>query len=520
MKDIRPVKKALFPLALVAVILVLSGSIAFGAPAVTEPERPPRAQLDVIFRDFESRVGRTLNEFQIPGMAVAVVQGGEVIYAKGFGIKKLGGTDPVTTGTIFQIGSTSKAFTSALVASVVEEGKADWKDRVVSHLPYFAMADPWVTSEFQVRDLMAQHSGMKPYAADFLAMIGFDRDYIVRSTAYIQPVYSFRSEFSYVNNLWLTVAALVEARTGRSWEQNLQERILDPLGMSATTYSMEGFLRSADRSTFHLLEKGKVKVIPEDWFIFNWPYVYGPAGGINSNVTDMAKWITLHLGEGTFEGRQVIGRDQILATHVPQTPIASGRNSYCMGWINTWYKPHPIVWHNGATSGSGTLVMLVPELDLGIVILSNLVTPATDALGLTFVDLYCGNPAPGEHLSKALENWQEKLKSSAEMIKPPKNAYPALPFGAYTGIYESPLVGKVRVMQHKGRLFLRMGPGGVDADLRHWNRDTFVCETEGLDDEPLGMVRFELDPEGKAFAFVMTDGDGDLVSRFERKPVN
>ena len=520
MKNIRPINKSLLSFALVLVILAQFCGIASGAPVAVALERPSGAHLDILFRDFESRVGKVLHEFQIPGMAVAVVQGAEVIYAKGFGVKKLEGDDPVTTATIFQIGSTSKAFTSALVASVVEEGKADWKDRVVMHLPYFAMEDPWVTREFQVRDLMAQHSGMKPYAGDFLAMIGFDRDYIVRSTAHIRPVYSFRSEFSYVNNLWLTAAAVVEARTGRSWEQNLQERILDPLGMSATTCSMQGFLRSPDRAGFHLLEKGIVKAIPEGWPFFNWPYVYGPAGGINSNVIDMAKWVTLHLGEGTFEGRQIIESEKILATHVPQTPIGSGKNSYCMGWLKSEYHPYPLVWHNGATSGSGTLVMLVPELDLGVVILSNLVTPATDALGLTFVDLYCGNPSPGEHLSKAIENWHAKLKGSAEKAEPPKNAHPPLPYTAYVGVYESPLVGTVRVMQHKGRLFLRMGPKGVDADLKPWNRDTFISEIEGFDDDPLGTVRFELDPEGKASAFELTDDDGELVSRFERKPVN
>ncbi len=174
MKNIRPINKSLLSFALVLVILAQFCGIASGAPVAVALERPSGAHLEILFRDFESRVGKVLHEFQIPGMAVAVVQGAEVIYAKGFGVKKLEGDDPVTTATIFQIGSTSKAFTSALVASVVEEGKADWKDRVVMHLPYFAMEDPWVTREFQVRDLMAQHSGMKPYAGDFLAMIGFD----------------------------------------------------------------------------------------------------------------------------------------------------------------------------------------------------------------------------------------------------------------------------------------------------------------------------------------------------------
>ncbi|HOI82206.1 MAG: serine hydrolase [Thermovirgaceae bacterium] len=520
MGNIRYALKGRVRLVFLAIVLVPLLFTGLEAQALARQERPSDPELEVIFRDLESRIARTLQSFQIPGMAVAVVQGGELIYQKGFGVKKLGGVDPVTTRTVFQIGSTSKAFTATLVASVVEEGKVGWKDRVIMHLPYFAMADPWVTEEFQVRDLMAQHSGMKPYAGDFLAMIGFDRDYIVRSTANIPPVYSFRSEFSYVNNLWVTAAAVVEAKTGLSWGQNLKKRILDPLGMSATTCSMAELLLTADRSTFHLLEEGKVKAIPEDWFLFNWPYVYGPAGGINSNIIDMSKWMIFQLGEGTYQGTKIMEQENLLATHVPQTPIGSGRNSYCMGWLKSEYHPYPLIWHNGATSGSGTLVMLVPELDLGIVILSNLVTPATDALGLTFVDLYCGNPSPGEHLGKALEGWQEQLKSSAEGIKPPKNAHPPLPFAAYAGVYESPLVGKVRVMQHQGRFFLRMGPRGVDADLRHWNRDTFICEMEGLDEGPLGMVRFELDPEGKAFAFVITDEDGDLVSRFERESVD
>ncbi len=189
------------------------------APGMPEP--PQGIELERILREFETQVEKARIDFGIPGMAVAVIQGDGVIYAKGFGVKEVGKTDPVDPHTVFQVGSTSKAFTAALVASLVDEGKVGWKDRVVTHLPDFAMADPWVTGEFQVRDLMAQHSGMKPYAGDILAILGYSREDIVRSTAHLAPVYSFRSEFSYVNNLWVTAAAVVEAKTGKSWEKNL-----------------------------------------------------------------------------------------------------------------------------------------------------------------------------------------------------------------------------------------------------------------------------------------------------------
>ena len=227
----------LFVSAFLLVAIFLS-PVACGISRATvagTPEPLSGPELENVFREFERQVERALRDFQVPGMAVAVVQEDRVVYSKGFGVKETGKREPVDPHTRFQVGSTSKAFTATLVASLVDEGKLGWKDRVVTHLPDFAMADPWVTKEFQVRDLMAQHSGMKPYAGDILAMIGYGRDDIVRSTAHIEPVTSFRSEFSYVNNLWVTAAAVVEAKTGKTWEQNLQERIFDPLGMGESS---------------------------------------------------------------------------------------------------------------------------------------------------------------------------------------------------------------------------------------------------------------------------------------------
>lgn len=481
------------------------------------PEPPQGIELERILREFETQVEKARIDFGIPGMAVAVIQGDGVIYAKGFGVKEVGKTDPVDPHTVFQVGSTSKAFTAALVASLVDEGKVGWKDRVVTHLPDFAMADPWVTGEFQVRDLMAQHSGMKPYAGDILAILGYSREDIVRSTAHLAPVYSFRSEFSYVNNLWVTAAAVVEAKTGKSWEKNLQERILDPLGMAETSASQEALFKSGNAAAFHLPGRDGAKPIPRDWIFFNWPYIYGPAGGINSNVLDMARWIRMQLGEGTFEGKQVIGRESLAFTHEPQTPLPGGKNAYCQGWVKTDHEPCPLVWHNGATTGSATLVMLAPGLDLGLVILSNMVTPAPDNLGLAFIDLYTGNKSAPDYMGAALEKWKKKLEEESVKASRPKGATPSLPYAAYAGTYDSPLFGTVRVMERQGKLLLRLGPRRVELLLRPWNRDNFLLEAEGLDEDEGGKLRFDVGPDGKAFAFDLQDGDGDVLSRFRRK---
>jgi CubicO group peptidase (beta-lactamase class C family) len=168
-------------------------------------------------------------QWDVPGMAIAIVKNDEVIYAKGFGVKRVGGTEPVDADTVFEIGSTSKAFTAAVVALQVDDGKVGWSDRVIDHLPAFEMRDPWVTREFQVADLMAQHSGMPAYAGDGMAFLGFPADYIVAHMKHLDPVTGFRSEFAYVNNLFLVAGDLARATSGKTWAENVQQRVFDPL---------------------------------------------------------------------------------------------------------------------------------------------------------------------------------------------------------------------------------------------------------------------------------------------------
>ena len=189
--------------------------ISVSALASEKINPPDQETLQKILADFEAYAEQSRKDWGIPGMAISIVQGDKMIYANGFGVKKQGEDDPVNENTIFQIGSTSKAFTAALVAMMVDEGKLNWKDKVIDYLPDFMMYDPWVTREFLIDDVMAQHSGMPGYASDLLSFIGFDRKHIIHSICYIQPISSFRSEFAYMNNLFLVAAALVEEISGK-----------------------------------------------------------------------------------------------------------------------------------------------------------------------------------------------------------------------------------------------------------------------------------------------------------------
>src|SRR4030095_15901475 len=285
------------------IVVTVSAAAAFGADA-PDRQREMLGQLEAYAQTAQQ-------QWSVPGFAIAVVKDDQVIYAKGFGVKRVGGTDPVDPDTVFQIGSTSKAFTAALVAMQVDDGKFTWTDRVIDHLPNFEMRDPWVTREFQVGDLMAQHSGMPAYAGDGMAILGFPPDYIVAKMKLIEPVTSFRSEFAYVNNLFLVAADLARATSGKGWADSLEERLFRPLGMRSSSSGQRAFKAAADAASPHKLVNGKVTAFAADAPQLAWSYTTGPAGGINSTVRDMAQWLRMLLGAGMFEGKQIVSADNL-----------------------------------------------------------------------------------------------------------------------------------------------------------------------------------------------------------------
>jgi CubicO group peptidase (beta-lactamase class C family) len=498
--------------------------LALAVPAMqahaVDVKAPDEAKLKAILAEFEQYAVKGMADWQIPGMAVAIVRGDEILYEKTFGVKELGKKDPVTENTLFQIGSTSKAFTSALVATLVDEGKVKWSDLVVDHLGGFMMYDPWVTREFMVSDLMAQHSGLVAHAIDGTIMMGFDRQHTIDSLKYVKPATSFRSAFAYQNNMWLVAAELVEKETGKTWEENISQRIFKPLGMTASSCDMKSFITAPDAATLHRRMGDKIVILPMDWPHMYWVYNYGPAGGINSNIKDVEKWARMQAANGLFEGRQVIKEENVKIMHSPQTITETGlpRQYYCLGWVYREATPYPIVWHNGGTSGSKTMIALVPEAKISVIVLSNLIDNGLpETLAYKFIDMYFGNPAR-DWSKEDLEKTKETIKKAeAEEPKKPASPEPAMPLDKYTGDYSNDVYGTVTVSKKGDGLVLTIGPKKVEMDLSHWDRDTFMGKWDYyIEQEEAGFVMFRTGPDGAPVDMVVDAFNGDDCGIFRK----
>ncbi|MEW6386562.1 MAG: serine hydrolase [Thermodesulfobacteriota bacterium] len=505
------------------VLLVLAFSPAFLRPhpagAAGEPPKPTPEQLKKVLADFAQYAEQARQAWEVPGMAIAIVRDDRVIFAQGFGVKKAGAKDAVDEHTIFQIGSTSKAFTAALAAILVDGKKFAWQDRVIDHLADFRLFDPWVTREFRVEDLMAQRSGLPTHAGDAQSFLGFDRTQMIHSLRYVKPVTSFRSQFAYQNGLFLAAAALLEKYTGKTWETNVQERLFKPLGMSASSAGLTGLQQAKNAASLHRKKDGRVTALPPDWPYHFWVYLYGPAGGINSNVLDMTKWLRLQLGKGKYQDKQFISEANQEFLQTPKILMGSqfgGMNFYCQGWIYSARHPYPLIWHNGGTSGHKTMVAFVPQAGVGIVVLSNLITNLPEALAFKFYDLYFQNPT--KDWAKEMTALEEKVREAQKLPQPPTPPAPPLPLDRYTGAYQNDIYGQAKVSAQKDSLIVTLGPKQVQMTLRPWDRDNFLGAIEGLT-QPGEETKaaFKIGGDGRARSLLL-DWDGETeFSRLEEK---
>jgi CubicO group peptidase (beta-lactamase class C family) len=487
--------------------------------AVPAAARPPVLEQAQLIARFESYAEGARQAWGTPGMAVALVADGKVIWSKGFGVREAGGTAAVSADTMFQIGSASKSFTSTLTALQVDRGKLKWNDRVIDHDPDFRMWDPWVTREFRVEDTMSQRSGQPPYATDVLAFLGANRVEIRQALREVRPVSSFRSQFAYVNNLWLEAAAVLESVSGKSWEQAVASDIFQPLGMGSSNTGFDGLWKSPNHCTPHQGKKGAVQPLRDDWPFKDWVYTYGPAGGINSNVGDMAKYVQMQLGVTPLvkpESLEVMHSPHILAggttSATPRAIFEVGMSSYCLGWIRQEMHPSTLLWHNGGTSGCKTVVGFCPDSGMGIVVLSNLAgTDLPEALMYRYYDLYFGRP-DYDYSAAFLKG------SPAEPAAPqrPRNPRPPLALSNYAGDYRHPVYGVARVRVVGNALEISMGKA-MKLRLTPWEGDNFSFP------EPLGtgsspeFAGFSSDPSGKVSLLRLSICEDVLGGRFVRE---
>lgn len=457
-------------------------------------------------------VKKVMQSREIPGISIAVVHKDRSVRFFSAGVRKAGDEAPVGPDTIFQIGSTSKAFTTALTAMLVDEGLLDWNGRVADHLPEFRMADPWVTREFTVTDLYAQRSGMPSYSGDLQGFLGYGRKHIIHSLRFIKPASSFRSEFSYVNNLFLAGAAMMSNLTGQTWEESIGTRILRPLGMTRSSTDEAGLVGDADHAALHTRGPDGPAVISPGSTLAVWPYLMGPAGGINSTARDMTRWLLVHMGGGASGDKRLFSEESGQFMHSPKTPMhAFGVDAaYCLGWLKIFFPTHTVVCHNGATLGAGSFVGWSPEAEAGVVVLTNMSRQnGADALGLWILDRLAGAPA---------RDWSgELLGEDGDAPEPEVDPRGPLPLERYAGTYESPVYGLLRVEKRTSGLTVLFGKDlAVSLRLKHAGGDTFSASWPEMDpDDPVHLFDFAANEQGDVASVSLREYNDDGLATWE-----
>ena len=323
----------------------------------------------------DAYIQRTMPLWEVPGLAIAVVKDDSVIFARGYGVRELGRAEPVDAHTLFAIASTTKAMTAAALGMLVDEGELSWDDPVTRHLPGFQVGDSYLTREFTVRDLLTHRSGLGRMDNLWIAS-PFDRAEIIRRARFLPEDGRFRADYGYHNIMFITAGEAVGAVSGTSWDDFVARRIFQPLGMTRSTTRADTVAARANVSASHTRVDGRVIAAP--------PRDYdeiGGAGAAFSSAREMAQWIRLQLGHGSFEGRRLIADSTVEEMHTPQTIIRSDSvgdrlfpdthfRAYGLGWVLQDYKGRKLVHHSGYLNWTRTQVGMIPSVNVGVVVIS------------------------------------------------------------------------------------------------------------------------------------------------------
>lgn len=489
-------KAALFTLAL------------FAAPLSATP--PP--DLDLRIEALRQQVGAT-------GVAVAIVEGDRTVVAKGFGERRLGHPEKVDADTIFLTGSTGKAFTSAALATLVDAGKLSWDDKVADRLPGFQMYDPYASREMTVRDLLVHRSGLGLGQGDlmYIPRGQLSRAEIMRRVRYLKPATSFRSGYAYDNILYTVAGALTEAVSGQRWEDYLRDHVLRPAGMMRSTADPAVRLADRNRALPHGRVGGIVRGIGAQRVLADEDQVAqasAPAGLVAISANDMAEWLKLQLGKGARpDGTRVFSEASAREMWTPQTiePIATqppgfealqpNFQTYALGWEVRDYAGHRIVWHAGGLWGFVSVVVLIPEKNVGFAIEMNS-EDSTIRLGMMYelLDHYLGRPK-ADWPAKFAALREERIAGAVKLLKAksaaPVKAGPSLVRARYAGTYRDPWYGDVVVVQNGKNLAIDFTTTPrMKGTLDHYQYDTFVTRFTDNTLEP-AYVTFNLDADGK-----------------------
>jgi len=447
--------------------------------------------------DLEQFIRAQMQGWKVPGLAIAVVQNGRVIYSHGFGLRDVKGNLPVTSKTIFAIGSISKSFTSLSMGMLNDEGKLDWDKPVRPYLPEFQMYDPVASERMTPRDLISHRVGMAGhdllwYSSDF------SREDLVRRLRFLQSDHDFRSGYHYNNMLVMTAGYLIGKVSGESWEDFVRHRIFEPLQMNSSNFSVVDSQKSPDFAHPYRKDEhnGEVSEIP-----FHIMSAIGPAGSINSNVDDMARYAIFQLGKGKIGEHQLVSEANLNLNHSPQVPMSGGApskeigpRSYAMGWVISSYRGHPLWWHNGGIDGFYALLSLLPDQNVGVVILTNLLDddPVPEIVQYHIYDHLLGLDSVDwvKHFQdlEAKQKTAEEEENKKELSERKPNTHPSHELKDYAGRYENPGYGVITIELAGDGLSAALNH--LSFPLQHYEYDVFEAPPNSTGAVDIGKVRF------------------------------
>lgn len=451
-----------------------------------------------------------LEQWNIPGMAVAIIDDGEVVLSKGYGVKNIDTKEPVDEHTIFAVASNSKAFTAAALAQLVDEGEIKWDDKVQDYLPWFQLYDPYVSANLTIRDLLCHRSGLATFSGDLLWYgSSHSREEILRRARHLEPAYGFREAYGYQNIMFLAAGEIIPVVTGKSWEDYIQEEFLNPLGMNNTLYSVNQFTPETNLASPHNEVNGKNRAI--EWV--NWDNI-APAGALISSVNDMSKWLQLQLNEGVWGADTLYSARNAKEMWTVQTPQSVSSWSaetfpgktfagYGLGWELSNYRGHKVVAHGGGYDGMISRTLMVPSEGIGVVILTNNINFLSYGLGYQILDGLLGAKDGNDYGALLLEfkkagEEEDKANKAKEEEERIPDTQPSLELSEYAGTYEDKMYGKLEVRVIGDQLAFQFVPTPLfRGTLRHWHYDTFQLNWGTQMMLPSGKAQFGLNAEGR-----------------------
>lgn len=457
-------------------------------------------------------VNSVCKRFEVPGMAIAVVKDGKVVLVRGYGIKNINGTEKNDEKTLFGIASNSKAFTATALAMLVEEGKVKWDTPVREYLPWFQMSNQYVTNEITVRDLLVHRSGLGLGAGDLLWWPSslYSRKEICSRLKNIPLATSFRSAYAYDNVLYIVAGEVIEAVSGMSWEDFISKRILEKIGMSDTKVHPLDAVKNQNTAIPHAMVEGKLQVVK--------PFVndnVNPAGGITSSARDMAKWLIVHLDSGKIDNDTRLFKQSAtkqLWQYITPTPISNYKGElsiirpnfagYALGFQVKDYFGHKVVTHTGAYPGYLSQLTMIPDLKLGVVVLTNQESGyAFSAVTYKILEGYINTPKR-DWLKLFSDNSDERdAKENDENTKTDenrkKNTHPSLDLDSYVGNYTDKWYGDMSIVKTGDKLEIQFAKTpSLKGELTHWHYDTFVARWYDRELSADSFVTFSLKSNG------------------------